>query len=406
MPKKIVMYIVIYTIFFALCTPSVIAGVLRVGTVNLLPYQMTINDEFRGSVVDLLECALNLTYTGFDMVIYPWEKSVRYFKNGKIDLLFSFEHNTHLDAFSSQTMPLLLENWYWLSNKGVDIQKRDLPIWAVLASNQAVWLKQQGYHNIQGVSSHEEALIMLRFGQIETLLIDENTVQKIAKKFNFNLRDEFKINYHFSKFTAYVSDTYLAKYPAFLNELNENIVECGPIGLTLDKHSRSVLSKFAEQLSFLTKDKKLIENLLKQNKFVLNNNDILYQDNEWRIQRKRQNRPFISRLIKCDLSKKLLALTHQYKDLFKEIFVVDKRGLIVGLSHVSSDFWQGDEHKFLKVFNNKTQSTYIGDIRYDESTHSFISHISLAIKDPKTGDDIGVFVFGVNVESVLQENEI
>ncbi len=78
---------------------------------------------------------------------------------------------------------------------------------------------------------------------------------------------------------------------------------------------------------------------------------------------------------------------------------MDNKGLNVGISDVTSDYWQGDEAKFKKTFEKSDY--FIDDIEYDDSTQKFQSQISLAIKDPGTKKDIGAITLGIDVEYVL-----
>jgi len=393
-------------VMLILCVSRVDARTLRVGTVHMPPYQMLINDELSGSVFDLIDCALNLTDIPYDLTLNSWQRIVSSLKSDDLDLIFSLEASDELVSFSSQSMPLVFIKWIWLSNMKVDSQNRDLPITVVLSSPQAIWLKQQGYTNVHYVGSYKEALQKLNLGKVNTLLVEETSTIKLAKQLQLDLTHAYKEFNRFTTLSAYVSKQYLAINNEFMGRLNDSILDCHPIGLELDEHSRLVLTAFSKQLLPITRDKGVIEKLRRQNKFPLQEGTILYQDREWKEQRKRQASPMISRLLNNLLSKRLKAFSDSYQGVFNEIFVVDKSGLIIALSHVSTDFWQGDESKFKKVFNNKEQSIFICRIRFDQSTNSFLSHVSMLIKDPDSGEDIGVFIFGINVDALLNAGAI
>lgn len=85
-----------------------------------------------------------------------------------------------------------------------------------------------------------------------------------------------------------------------------------------------------------------------------------------------------------------------------EVFVVDNRGLNVAQSTPTSDFWQGDEDKWLYPYYHDAEvdkgTPYdISDIDYDSSTGAIQVQASLPIKDPDTGDTIGTITFGFNL---------
>ena len=392
-------------LYMVLINNPLFAQVFKVGAVEMPPYQMMKNGELRGSVIDLIDCALNLSYIQYEVDINSRKRNIQLLEKGELDLIFGLEHDLDLNAFSTHTMPIVLEKWIWLANQAVDVTDYKTLITVVSGSNQARWLKQQGYTNVQEVNSLQDALNRFQEGGEETLLVDETRVTQLAQIMQLDLTGSHRTFNRFTTLFAYVSNQYLSNNRDFIAELNENILECHPIGVVLDKHSHFVLLELSKQLLLLTQNADVISRLRRQNKFPLKMDAILYQDREWRAQRKRQMYPMISRLIKNDLSKMLREFTQQNQGIFNEVFVVDQSGLIVALSHISSDLWQGDEMKFSKVFNQEKR-IFICNIRFDESSGAFVSHISIAIKDLISGEDIGVFIFGVDVEAVLKADKI
>ncbi len=80
-------------------------------------------------------------------------------------------------------------------------------------------------------------------------------------------------------------------------------------------------------------------------------------------------------------------------DLYTEVFLCDKRGAVVGESPKTSDYWQGDEDKFVKCYNRGDGNVFIGDLEFDDSTQSYTVQISVPVKD--NGKTIGVLVAGI-----------
>src|SRR5690606_32638453 len=58
-----------------------------------------------------------------------------------------------------------------------------------------------------------------------------------------------------------------------------------------------------------------------------------------------------------------------------EAFVTNAKGLKVAASNMTSDYWQGDEDKFLKVFP-APDGVLSSDVELDESTQRYQSQIS------------------------------
>ena len=82
---------------------------------------------------------------------------------------------------------------------------------------------------------------------------------------------------------------------------------------------------------------------------------------------------------------------------------MDNKGLNVGQSDVTSDFWQGDEAKFQKTYMVDSNVIFIDEYEVDESTGKYQAQISLSIADPDTGDTIGAVTIGLDALEILRE---
>lgn len=82
-----------------------------------------------------------------------------------------------------------------------------------------------------------------------------------------------------------------------------------------------------------------------------------------------------------------------------EAFVTDAKGLNVAATDPTSDYWQGDEDKFTKVFP-APDGHFIGDVELDESTQRYQGQISVTVVDPATGQAVGTLTVGVDAESL------
>jgi hypothetical protein len=79
---------------------------------------------------------------------------------------------------------------------------------------------------------------------------------------------------------------------------------------------------------------------------------------------------------------------------------MDDKGLNVGQSEVTSDYWQGDEAKWQKTFSAGPDAVFLDKIEKDESTQALQMQVSVSIKDPETGKAIGAVTFGINVDEL------
>lgn len=83
---------------------------------------------------------------------------------------------------------------------------------------------------------------------------------------------------------------------------------------------------------------------------------------------------------------------------FAEIFVMDKLGANVAMTDKTSDYWQGDEDKFIKSYNGGKGGIHISDVEFDDSTQAYLVQVSVPVKDG--AKIIGAITFGVDVDQV------
>jgi hypothetical protein len=85
-------------------------------------------------------------------------------------------------------------------------------------------------------------------------------------------------------------------------------------------------------------------------------------------------------------------------DYYAEIFVMDNQGANVAMTDKTSDYWQGDEAKFQKSYNNGAGSVFIDEVEFDDSAQAYLVQVSVPVKD---GDAvIGAITFGIDVDKV------
>jgi hypothetical protein len=132
----------------------------------------------------------------------------------------------------------------------------------------------------------------------------------------------------------------------------------------------------------------------------LSQGDIDNMDKDWRSQTDASSKPMIDAVLGNALSKFLREQQGAAGGLVTEVFVMDNRGLNVGQSDVTSDYWQGDEAKWQKTYSAGPDAIFIDEVEMDESTQTFQSQLSMSIVDPATGEVIGAITVGVNVDAL------
>lgn len=169
----------------------------------------------------------------------------------------------------------------------------------------------------------------------------------------------------------------------------------------------AAMREFAEStVATWISDPVVVEAIKKQNarSARLSEKEILAMDKKWRAETSASKRPMIDQILSNQLSRFLAKARGEQKGIVTEIFVMDNRGLNVGQSDVTSDYWQGDEAKWQKTFLVGPDAMLIDEIELDESTQTFQSQLSMSITDGPSGPVIGAITVGIDVEAVVWAN--
>jgi len=128
--------------------------------------------------------------------------------------------------------------------------------------------------------------------------------------------------------------------------------------------------------------------------------DIDALDKQWRAEVDAGSKPLIDKVLGNALSKFLAAKQAEADGMITEAFVMDNKGLNVGQSEITSDYWQGDEAKWQKTYPAGSGAIFVDEVDKDESTQLLQSQVSISISDPGTGAAIGAITLGINVEGL------
>jgi len=120
-------------------------------------------------------------------------------------------------------------------------------------------------------------------------------------------------------------------------------------------------------------------------------------DKQWRAERKQVMKPLIASTLSSPLSVYLTRMQGQSLGLFVEIFVMNKKGLNVGQSSITSDFWQGDEAKFQKTYDVGPDAVFVDEPEWDEDNHIWRMQINKSLVDPTSKELIGAATIEVNL---------
>lgn len=98
---------------------------------------------------------------------------------------------------------------------------------------------------------------------------------------------------------------------------------------------------------------------------------------------------------------KHLRSIQQSAPYYAEIFVMDNQGANVAMSDKTSDYWQGDEAKFIESYKGGKGAVHIADVEFDDSTQAYLVQVSVPVKDGNKV--IGAITIGIDVDKILGE---
>lgn len=123
-------------------------------------------------------------------------------------------------------------------------------------------------------------------------------------------------------------------------------------------------------------------------------------DQQWTGETKTAKKPLKDSVLTNRTSAYLMKVKNESHGLYTEIFVMDSKGLNVGQSDITSDYWQGDEAKWQQTFSVGPKAIYIDKPKFDESTQKFQIQVSFSITDVTGKNVIGAITVGMDAESL------
>lgn len=157
----------------------------------------------------------------------------------------------------------------------------------------------------------------------------------------------------------------------------------------LSERMQSILFNHSEKLREWAHDPLLVNALKEQNAKPTSLDEIKKIDEEWITGTKAD----FAKSLQQNAVGKYLQNKIGASPLYVEAFLCDKQGAVVGEYPGSTDYWQGDEDKFIKSFNGGNGKLFIGPIALDKSTDTISVQMSVPVKE--ANETIGVLVVGL-----------
>ncbi len=167
-----------------------------------------------------------------------------------------------------------------------------------------------------------------------------------------------------------------------------------------DDVARSFL---AENISNWANDPILIDAIRAQNAETggYDLSEIETLDQTWRGEVGAADTPLIDPVLNNAAAEFLREQAAASSGVITEILLMDSVGLNVAVSHVTSDYWQGDEAKYTQTFSAGPDAVHIGAIEFDESSQTYQSQLSFTLIDPESGEAVGAMTVGLNAEALM-----
>lgn len=107
----------------------------------------------------------------------------------------------------------------------------------------------------------------------------------------------------------------------------------------------------------------------------------------------------VRQLLNKPVSRYLKSKQDDSQGAIVEFFVTDRHGLNVGQGTITSDYWQGDEDKFLKTFGRQSDDIFIDRAERDEQTQLLETQASFVIND-ENGQPIGIATVTIAIDAL------
>ncbi|KZC98449.1 hypothetical protein TH47_15895 [Thalassospira sp. MCCC 1A02803] len=379
------------------------------------PYQELQNGILSGYSVSILNCVFDRLDIGYGLAIAPRQRNREMVRTGKADGFFLARISDAMDEYAVASNPLALEKWVWVSPaiKSDDprVSRRPKPgdfstVGAILGSNEAEWLLEQGYTDVMRVPSIASLVGQVAAGRVEYALVDKHSFEFARKELQLTA-DKFRMQFErYVPLVVYFSKHYVATFPRLLDDLNAVLEFCETRPMHLEAWEREAIQNVQlPGIRQFASSPELLGHLFNQldGTEIQSADQKRLTDQEWiTLAREGAASAIATEILGNDLSKYLRTFQASIGEQVAEAFVFDTHGQIIGMSRLTSDFDQSDEAQFQMIDSLNREKALITDIWYDASTRAFLSQITVPIIDPDSGQTLAALTVGLNVSAALR----
>jgi hypothetical protein len=149
------------------------------------------------------------------------------------------------------------------------------------------------------------------------------------------------------------------------------------------------------KLADLGKNQTIVAAVKAQNAKNMSLSSIKEMDDKWKSTAGIAD--FMTALMESECGKYLRGV-QEANPFYAEIFVMDNLGANVCQTDKTSDYWQGDEAKFQKSFNDGKGAIFVDEVEFDDSTQSYLCQVSVPVME--NGKAIGAITFGIDIDKL------
>lgn len=376
------------------------------------PYQTYQNGKISGVSWDALSCVASRMQFGMKVNLAPWNRARLSLLNGSSDGLFTVLADPSMENIGVLSAPLALEKWAWHELSG---QKNPTPtpetssnqrLGVLMGSNAMLWLKSEGYQIESAISSLPQLVSMLENRRVDLVLADTDAFQLAAKSVAL---DDHKIHRHFLRYVplgVYFSGKFISQRPNFLPTFNRSLGPCVTEKEALSRWEIEKLTKtFDREIRPHLSDSILLQAMRDSNEkhAQFSQKQITDLDIVWAAEvngESLRSGGLVESVENTEASALLRTIVTEHEDLVSELFAFDRYGLNFAQAAPTTDFWQGDEDKYLKTVSGQTESLHFGEIKYDESARTFQVQVTAPLLDNK-GHFGGAITVGFDIQTAL-----
>jgi hypothetical protein len=166
-------------------------------------------------------------------------------------------------------------------------------------------------------------------------------------------------------------------------------------GVHAEKAPQKVYKLAASKLAGLGTDPIIVSAVKAENAKGKTLAQIESRDKEWRATAGIAD--YMKAIMESECGRRLRTI-QQSTPYFAEIFVMDNQGANVAMTDKTSDYWQGDEAKFKKSFNNGSGAVFVDEVEFDDSAQAYLVQVSVPVREG--GTVIGAITFGIDLDKL------